>query len=482
MEKISAQKRLQAEDFSDCPAKRPRIVPDFELSKTVPKGFLRTYKYTPDLCGGVTAVFNFSLEQIRTLMEEELDKHQYKVCLVFHVQLMKNNPSDTTKTEEAYFRSNVITILSAHAIDEAVQKAFAEIERRIEKWPNEGSGWVITKVLNVYLDIAKYTPLKGSSFPELPKYLKSKKAIINVKNNDQQCLKWTLLSALHPVEHGSHPDRLLKYIAHDNKLNFTGIDFPTPLSQIPEVEHLNNLSINVFGYSESARVHPLYLTKNHSTSPINLLLITKVEDGKTQRHFCWIKDFNKLCFDQTKHINRKFFCLRCISPHSSERTLEEHLIYCKGVDAPPCHAVFPEKSADGSPPTIKFEKILHMMNAPYVINADTESIIKPTDNPNTDTNTIQTSEHIPCSFAYAVVRSDGKVVSEQLYRGEDCMDVFFDYLDGDLQSIREDLKNERTLDNNTVPWDQHNAADRCWICGGAFQSYSRGDKGECGRC
>ena len=184
MATFQGMKRLQAEDFSDCPAKRPRIEPDFELSKTVPKGFLRTYKYTPDLCGGVTAVFNFSLEQIRTIMEEELDKHQYKVCLVFHVQLMKNNPSDTTKTEEAYFRSNVMTILSAHAIDEAMQKAFAEIERRIEKWTREGSGWVITKVLNVYLDIAKYTPLKVGSYIDLPKYLKEKKAIVNVKNQD----------------------------------------------------------------------------------------------------------------------------------------------------------------------------------------------------------------------------------------------------------------------------------------------------------
>ena len=26
-------------------------------------------------------------------------------------------------------------------------------------------------------------------------------------------------------------------------------------------------------------------------------------------------------------------------------------------------------------------------------------------------------------------------------------------------------------------WDRHNAADTCWICGGPFQSYSRGDKG-----
>ena len=75
------------------------------------------------------------------------------------------------------------------------------------------------------------------------------------------------------------------------------------------------------------------------------------------------------------------------------------------------------------------------------------------------------------------MRSDGQVISERLYRGEDAMDVFFYYLDGDLQLIREDLKNERTLDNNTVPWDQHNAADTCWICNGEFRPYALGDSG-----
>ena len=279
------------------------------------------------------------------------------------------------------------------------------------------------------------------------------------------------------VSSHDNPHRVSKYKDHEKELNFAGIEFPVTLKDIPKVERLNNLAINVFGYSESAGVHPLYLTNDLSQDPITLLLITEIQDGKTKSHYCWIKDFNRLCFDQTKHKERKHFCLRCISPHSSERTLADHMIYCRGVDTPPCHAVFPEKSEDGTNPTIEFKNIQNMMKAPYVVYADTESIIKPVDSPNTDTNTVHTSTHIPCSFAYVIVRSDGKVISERLYRGEDAMGVFFDYLDGDLQLMREDLKNERTLDNNTVPWDQHNAADTCWICGGPFQSYNCGDKG-----
>ena len=44
----------------------------------------------------------------------------------------------------------------------------------------------------LFLNIAKYEPLKGSSYIPLPEVLAHKKAIINVKNQDQECLRWAL--------------------------------------------------------------------------------------------------------------------------------------------------------------------------------------------------------------------------------------------------------------------------------------------------
>ena len=475
MATFQAMKITHEEDSRDHPAKRARTEPEFELYHEVP-GILKKYRYTPGVAAGVIAMFSLVFGQLLSLMEEELNHHHYKANLVFHVEFMKNNPSGLAKTTDAYFRSDVMTILSAHAIDVAVQKAFTEIQKRIEKWTREGSGWTVTKVLNVHLYFAKYTPLKVSSYIELPKYLQTKKAIVNVKNrHDDECLKWALLSSLYPAH--DNPHRVSKYKDHEKELNFAGIEFPVTLKDIPKVERLNNLAINVFGYSESAGVHPLYLTNDLSQDPITLLLITEIQDGKTKSHYCWIRDFNRLCFDQTKHKERKHFCLRCITPHSSERTLADHMIYCRGVDTPPCHAVFPEKSEDGTDPTIEFKNIQNMMKAPYVVYADTESIIRPVDSPNTDSNTVQTSEHVPCSFAYVIVRSDGQVTSECLYRGEDAMDVFFQQLEQELENIREDLKHIRPLRMTEDDWVNHENATKCWICDGPFTDYNPGDKG-----
>ena len=468
-------KRAQGEDFSDCPAKKARTDP-FKLTASIPKGSLRCYEYKPEECAvmDIPSLFTEVYTALIALLLTELGKQQYKCSLI--VQLAFYKPFNQTTTDWAcpHFQSKPMVILKEDDIEPFLADAHAQLEKHVDKFTKNGSGWTLESVMSLSVNIAKYTPLKGASYIDLPAYLKRKKAIINVRNYDQHCLKWALLSALHPAK--KDPQRLKKYM-HFKELKFTGVDFPVPLSQMPKVERLNNLAINVFGYSQQAGIHPLYLTKDLTRDPINLLLITKVEDGKTNSHYCWIKDFNRLCHDQTLYEHRKFFCLRCISPHCSERTLQDHLVYCRGVDAAPCHAVFPQASEDGLPPTIQFKNIQHLMKAPYVIYADTESIVKPTDNPNTDTNTTQTSEHIPCSFAYTVVRSDGRVMSEKLYRGEDCMDVFFDWLDLDLAEIREDLKNERPLAMTKQDWAIHSAADTCWICGGDFKPYSRGDKG-----
>ena len=261
---------------------------------------------------------------------------------------------------------------------------------------------------------------------------------------------------------------------YENELNFAGVGFPVTLKDIPKVEKQNNLAINVFGYASV--IHPLYLTKDLTRDPINLLLTTKVEDGQTISHYCWIKDFNRLCQDQTRHKERKHFCLRCISPHSSERTLKEHLVYCRGVDAPPCHAVFPEVDEEaGYAPKLKFGHFQNKLTAPYVVYADTESIIRPTTTPTTNSNTTQTSEHVPCSFFYIVVRSDGEVTSKSLYCGEDCMDKFFSELDCEIEKIRNDLKNIRPLEMTQEDWDRHRAADLCWVCDGPFRPYKDGD-------
>lgn len=72
-------------------------------------------------------------------------------------------------------------------------------------------------ILSARLDFARYQQLKESSY--IYKGLKTENANINVKNtNDNQCLKWSFMSALYPVQKDAQ--RVSKCREDEHRLKF----------------------------------------------------------------------------------------------------------------------------------------------------------------------------------------------------------------------------------------------------------------------
>ena len=75
-----------------------------------------------------------------------------------------------------------------------LDKSFSETLYRIDNWINKGSGWIIESIDGECVNISAYSPLIGSASIELPSGLKnSKKAWINIKNNDNKCFLGVIL-------------------------------------------------------------------------------------------------------------------------------------------------------------------------------------------------------------------------------------------------------------------------------------------------
>ena len=99
------------------------------------------------------------------------------------------------------------------------------------------------------IDTVEYKPLKGSSYIPLPEYLANKKGIINMKNEDDECFKWSITRAMYPID--SHPERITAdLIEQSKKLDWSGIVFPVAADAkiIGKFERNNNINVNVFGY------------------------------------------------------------------------------------------------------------------------------------------------------------------------------------------------------------------------------------------
>ena len=116
--------------------------------------------------------------------------------------------------------------------------------------------------------------LKAESYLPFPTALK--KTVINVKNKAENCLRYTFRSALFPAKHNI--ERVSSYPKED-RLNFDGIDAPTPLSKINKVEKLNNLAINVYGWENGKVIIHRISNQPPETQRINTMIIKWITCG-----------------------------------------------------------------------------------------------------------------------------------------------------------------------------------------------------------
>ena len=182
----------------------------------------------------------------------------------------------------------------------------------LAKFQRQGSNWRFRSVLSLDLHTVKYEPLS--------KFLAAKKAIINFKNQDDECFKWTVTRALNPL--GKHWMYWSKTSRNIKGSQWEGLKFPVNLSDINKFEnHNSSFPLNVFGYGNL--VYPLRIRKHKykRESTANLLLIS----DDTNQHYCWIKNISKLLSLQTsKHDHARHVCLDVLI-HSIPRN-HEHLI------------------------------------------------------------------------------------------------------------------------------------------------------------
>ena len=401
--------------------------------------------------------------QIREKLEKELEAlgEGLKFQLALKVELVKVNPDGSEEFMEPIIRHKQEAVLQKNEIKAALEESFPRLLETLEKWTQRGSGWRVVQVRILWLDIARYQPLRGGSYIPLPPELKSKKAVVNVKNMDDHCLRWALRSAL--FQAADHPYRPTNYPTADG-LDFTGIDAPTPISQIGKVEHQNDLAINVFGWDKGVIVH--HVSKQPEDMPrINLLLIQKAD----KFHYTWVKNLNRLLYEQSKHREKKYFCERCLHGYFRENLLEAHRPECKGIGQTAVRVEMPQEGK------LTFQNHHKQLPAPYIIYADFEALTTKVEGPELDpnkSNTQRTQHHETCSYCYVKVWCDGKTEAPVEYRGPNAAEHLLRALQEEERGIKGVLSNPQAMLMTRADWETHRTARRCHVCDGLLEGDS----------
>ena len=135
---------------------------------------------------------------------------------------------ETTRTVP--FACKYKIVLEATDLGELYDTAKEEILENMSKYSSNRSNWKVSNILKMDINMINYNPLSASSWIELDRFLASKKAIINMQNEDNECFKWCVTRAFN-MRH-NHPERIDKELIEKSKeLNWKGIKFPLEQSR-----------------------------------------------------------------------------------------------------------------------------------------------------------------------------------------------------------------------------------------------------------
>ena len=408
------------------PVPTPRII--IKQTDNALKGFTKSYEISIKSDQDPLAQMQNTRKAIEHRLITSLDEMKgLKYVETLKVTFEKNSGNFLVE-KPAYFNSTPQTIINQMEINEALQMSKQQIMNKIAQWISEGSGWTIQSVDTHYLNIAKYEPMKGSSYIQLPSELRNpKKGLINMKNEDNECFRWCHIRHLNPQD--KYPQRIKKsdkeYV---NKLDYSGVEFPIAVKHYNRIEKQNSVNISVFGY-ENKQPYPIYVSKEKYEDHMELLLVTEKEN----KHYVLIKDFNRFMYNQTKHEHRKHFCMHCLQCFSSDRVLSNHKDICIQVNGTQAIKM-PNKDNN----ILKFNNFHKQQPVPFVIYADFEATTEKIHGCQQDGNKSYTEAyqtHTDCGYGYKVVccYDDKYTKPIQLYRGEKAVYKF-------MENILEEVK------------------------------------------
>lgn len=401
----------------------------------------------------LSVFFDNLRDKVKSLIDQSLAIHNcikvnFEVYLLF---LMIKNSTQEVKS----FGTKNITICFNYDFTNLFSDIVSNLMKKVSEFEQRDSGWTLLSNSHIEININKYQPLRGSMYIDLPQSIKTKKACVNIRNEDMFCFLWSVTAALYPVS--KNVQRVSSYPHCSNLFNIDGMDFPVTFSDISMFEKNNaNIRINVYGLENGKQITgPLYKSQysKRNRKTVNLLLLEKDKCS----HYCLIKDLSRLVRNQiTKHHGKLFFCDECLLFFRSNDDIDSHI----------CAGVMTQLPRKGS--VIEFKNYDRKQNVPFVIYADFETMLVPVQGCEADPGIASTADrqvHVPIAFAYYIVcsfdPSRNRLVS---YRGTDCVDKFVKSIYHDVHWINSQLSNNVPIIFNKEDAVDFKMTTRCHIC------------------
>ena len=198
-------------------------------------------------------------------------------------------------------------------------KVIKQIEKSFEDMKREQSNLVISFIEHTELTFSKLNNSGvAGHFAPLPKYLQSKKAIINIQNKDEFCFKWAVTRALNMEK--ANNVRVTPFLREEaEQLDWSGINFPVAMQgkDILTFEKNNKIGVAIYACFDDTEEKGNPVVYRHRTPSerfkriVNLFVMKLPLGNEFDYHFCTIHRLSallKMCEGKEKRVVCCSFC------------------------------------------------------------------------------------------------------------------------------------------------------------------------------
>ena len=184
--------------------------------------------------------------------------------------------------------------------------------------------------MHLYINFHRLALTRGGSYTELPEWLKSKKAVINPQNKDEECFKWAVIAVLHHEDIKHHLERIILIRSYERHYNWKGLKFAVSIKKIDKFEKKNNpgIAVNVlFSNNKNQNIYTVRRSERNikCKKQVNLLMIV---DGE-KRYYTTIKGISRLLSKLDGKTRRTYhFCMNCLNGFRKASARDKYYEYC----------------------------------------------------------------------------------------------------------------------------------------------------------
>ena len=232
--------------------KEPKPFKPIELEQAF-GGTYRSYRINGRPKIDVDTFFNRIGKRLIELIEQELKtRTSARIQTTAWIRFVRDGPpwglgeahdEEGQERVELAFNSLMTSVYRGSETDQIVDGMIDNMKFQIENSALLNSRFVFHELLYLDVNFHQLNLMRDSSYLTLPDLLASKKAIVNPHNDDEECFKWSLITAENAGM--KDPQRVSNLRKFMDNYDWSGLEFPVSIKDIGKFKTRNNISVNV---------------------------------------------------------------------------------------------------------------------------------------------------------------------------------------------------------------------------------------------